>query len=362
MSAEDVSQRGLEESDVQNPRDPNSITDDAADSLSTQHSCRPEGTRSTPPMRVYHALDAAPAAPSVLTIGTFDGVHHGHQRLIGHVVARAHERGVRAAVVTFDPHPRAVLAPESAPPRITTVADEARLIAALGVDVLVIHPFTRETANTAARDFMAAVVRALQPVEVWVGDDFAFGRGREGTIDVLRALGAEFGYMLHVLPRVHLDDRPEGEMIGSTGIRNHLLAGEIEAAARLLGRPYALRGPVIHGAGRGRQIGFPTANVQVLSDVVVPKDGVYATWVTIEDEPTRYPAMTYIGPRPQFDNGPRSVEPNLIDWDGDLYDKLIAVHFVRWLRGDARFPTLDDLIAQMRQDQQKTTAALADTA
>lgn len=310
-------------------------------------------------MRVVRSLADLPAAPSVLTIGTFDGVHRGHQRLIGLVVERARARGVRAVVLTFDPHPRAVLAPESAPPRITTVDDEAALMASLGVDTLIIYPFTRETADTSARDFMAMVARAVQPVEVWVGDDFAFGKGRQGNLDVLRDLGAEFGYALHVLPRIHLDDAPDGEMIGSTGIRNHLLAGEVAAAARLLGRPYALRGPVVRGAGRGRQIGFPTANVRVSPGFVVPKDGIYATWVTIEDDPTRHAAMTYIGPRPQFDNGPRSVEPNLIGWDGDLYDKTIAVHFVQWLRGDAKFASVDDLVAQMRRDQAETLAALA---
>jgi riboflavin kinase / FMN adenylyltransferase len=264
-------------------------------------------------------------------------------------------------VLIFDPHPRAVLAPESAPPRITTVDDEAALMATLGVDLLVVYPFTRETANTSAHDFMAKVARTVHPVEVWVGDDFAFGRGREGNLDVLRALGGEFGYTLNVLPRIHLGDRPDGEMIGSTNIRAHLLAGEVAAAARLLGRPYALRGPVVRGAGRGRQIGFPTANVHVAQGVpgiVVPRDGIYATWVTIADDPTRYPAMTYIGPRPQFDNGPRSVEPNLIGWDGDLYDQTIAVHFVHWVRGDAKFASVDDLIAQMRQDQVDTMDAL----
>ena len=312
------------------------------------------------PQHVVRSLAALLPAPSVLTIGTFDGVHRGHQELIGHVVERARARGVRSVVLTFDPHPRAVLAPESAPPRLTTVEDEAALIASLGVDVLVIYPFTRETADTSARDFMAMVARVVQPVEVWVGDDFAFGKGREGNLDVLRALGTEFGYTLHVLPRIHLDDAPEGEMIGSSGIRNHLLAGEVAAAARLLGRPYALRGPVVRGAGRGRQIGFPTANTQATPGIVVPKDGIYATWVTIADDPTRYPAMTYIGPRPQFDNGPRSVEPNLIHWDGDLYDTIIAVHFVQWLRGDAKFASVDDLVAQMRQDQVETLAALHD--
>ncbi|MDQ6832499.1 MAG: bifunctional riboflavin kinase/FMN adenylyltransferase, partial [Chloroflexota bacterium] len=258
----------------------------------------------------------------------------------------------------FDPHPRAVLAPESAPPRLTTVDDEAALMAALDVDVVVVYPFTRATADTSAQDFMATVARAAQPVEVWVGDDFAFGKGRQGNLNVLRDLGAAFGYTLHVLPRIHRDDAPDGEVIGSTGIRNALLAGDVAAAARLLGRPYVLRGPVVRGAGRGRQIGFPTANTQVAPGIVVPKDGIYATWVTIGDDPTRHPAMTYIGPRPQFDNGPRSVEPNLINWDGDLYDKTIAVHFIQWLRGDAKFASVDDLIAQMHRDQVDTMESL----
>lgn len=335
----------------------------AAFHLSTQHIAQSAPTRSTHGMQIARSLADLPVALSVLTIGTFDGVHLGHQRLIGLVVARARERGARAVVVTFDPHPRAVLAPESAPPRLTTVDDEAALMATLGVDVLLIYPFTRETANTSAHDFMAMIARSVQPVEVWVGDDFAFGKGRQGNLDVLGALGEEFGYALHVLPRIHLGDRPDGEMIGSTQIREHLLAGEVAEAMALLGRPYVVRGPVVRGAGRGRQIGFPTANVHVARGVsppgvVIPKDGIYATWVTIEDDPTRYPAMTYIGPRPQFDNGPRSVEPNLLDWDGDLYNREIAVHFVRWLRGDAKFASVDDLIAQMRRDQTAARAAL----
>ncbi|MDQ6603073.1 MAG: bifunctional riboflavin kinase/FAD synthetase [Chloroflexota bacterium] len=327
------------------------------ESSSGNPSLSPRSSVLSPPF-VARALADLPPAPSVLTIGTFDGVHRGHQRLIGLVVERARARGVRSVVLTFDPHPRAVLAPESAPPRLTTVDDEAALMAALGVDVVVVYPFTRATADTSAQDFMATVARAVQPVEVWVGDDFAFGKGRQGNLDVLRDLGAAFGYTLHVLPRIHRDDAPDGEVIGSTGIRNALLAGDVAAAARLLGRPYALHGPVIHGAGRGRQIGFPTANTQVEPGIVVPKDGIYATWVTIGDDPTRHPAMTYIGPRPQFDNGPRSVEPNLINWDGDLYDKIIAVHFICWLRGDAKFASVNDLIAQMHRDQLDTMKAL----
>ncbi len=324
-----------------------------APALGTQHSALSTS------LVVRSLADLSPV-PSVLTIGTFDGVHRGHQRLIGLVVERARVRGVRSVVLTFDPHPRAVLSPESAPPRLTTVDDEAALMATLGVDVVVVYSFTRATADTAAEDFMAMVARAVQPVEVWVGDDFAFGKGRQGNLDVLRDLGVAFGYTLHVLPRIHRDDAPDGEVIGSTGIRNYLLAGDVGAAARLLGRPYALHGPVVRGAGRGRQIGFPTANTQVAPGIVVPKDGIYATWVTIGDDPTRYPAMTYIGPRPQFDNGPRSVEPNLIDWDGDLYDKTIAVHFAQWLRGDAKFASVDDLIAQMHQDQIDTMDVLRD--
>lgn len=312
--------------------------------------------------------DLLPA--SVLTIGTFDGVHRGHQLLIGTTVRRARERGVAAVVVTFDPHPRAVLAPESAPPRLTRIEDEVPLIAALGVDAVIVHPFTRATADTSARDFIAATVRAAHPVEIWVGDDFALGRGREGTPDALRDLGAAFGYALHVLPRLRPDGVPDGggagETIGSTAIRRHLLAGEAADAARLLGRPYALTGPVVHGAKRGREIGFPTANVQVPPGVLVPRNGIYATWVTIPDDPTpperrrdRYPAMTYIGPRPVFDNGPDSVETHLIGWDGDLYDREIAVQFVGWLRGDASFAGVDALVAQMRRDETHAVEVLS---
>lgn len=306
---------------------------------------------------------------SVLTIGTFDGVHRGHQLLIGTTVRRARERGVASVVVTFDPHPRAVLAPESAPPRLTTIEDEVRVIVALGVDATIVHPFTRDTANTSAREFMAAVMRAVHPVEVWVGDDFALGRGREGTPDALRDLGAAFGYDLRVLPRLRLDDAPGGgeggEMIGSTPIRAHLLAGEVEQAARLLGRPFALTGPVIHGAKRGREIGFPTANVRVAPGLIVPGNGIYATWVTIPDDPTptalrrpRYPAMTYIGPRPVFDNGATSIETHLIGWDGDLYDRVITVAFAHWLRGDSGFDSVPALVAQMRRDQENALHAL----
>ncbi len=295
---------------------------------------------------------------SVLTIGTFDGVHRGHQLLIGTTVRRARVLGVAAVVVTFDPSPRAVLAPETAPPRLTRIADEVERIAALGVSAIIVQPFTRATADTSARDFMAAVVRAAHPVEIWVGDDFALGRGREGTPGALRDLGGEFGYTLHVLPRLQREGQPEGETIGSTAIRRHLLAGEVAEATRLLGRPYALTGPVIHGAKRGREIGYPTANVQVPPGLLVPKNGIYATWVTIPDDPTppdrrrpRYPAMTYIGPRPVFDNGPDSVETHLIGWGGDLYDREITVQFAAWLRGDSSFDGIPALVAQMGRDE-----------
>ena len=331
------------------------------------------GTGSMTDIFMHHDLLGATApmlglAPSILTIGTFDGVHRGHQLLIGNVVRRAHERGVPSVVITFDPQPRAVLAPENAPPRLTTVTDEVALIAALGVDTIIVQPFTLTTANTSARDFMAAIVRAVRPVEIWVGDDFALGYRREGTPETLRELGTVFDYDLHVLPRMALDDTPDGEIIGSTNIRLRLLAGEVERAAQLLGRPFALTGPVVHGAKNGRAIGFPTANVAVPAGLVVPKDGIYATWVTMGDDPTpadrralRYPAMTYIGPRPVFDNGARSVEANLIHWDGDLYGRTITVAFAHWLRGDASFDGIPALVTQMHQDQIHTLEALADS-
>ncbi len=318
-------------------------------------------------VQVYRSLNAVPLAPSVVTIGTFDGVHRGHQMLIGAVTERARTLGVRSVVITFDPHPRTVLQPENAPPRITAIDDEIALIAALGVDVIVVHPFTRETANTTAHDFMASVAQATQPVAVLVGDDFAFGRGREGTLEVIDALGTEFGYRTEVVPRIRFGDAAGGEVIGSTAIRRHVQAGDVAAAAHLLGRLFAVRGPVIHGLKRGRQIGFPTANVRVPDGVMIPCDGIYATWVRIEDDPTppalrrpRYPAMTYIGPSPTFDDGRHGVEPNLIHWDGDLYGRVIAVEFVAWLRGDMKFDGVASLIAQMRHDQARTLDVLAD--
>ena len=302
-------------------------------------------------MRTYHALPTPPLdLPSNLAIGNFDGVHRGHQALLGAMIDDARRHGRQAGLLTFDPHPSAVLRPGRVHSYLTTMAERLEALAELPLDFAVVYPFSLETARMPARDFIARVQQALRMAALWVGPDFALGRNREGDVDALRGMGHGMGFDVHVIEPQLLN----GEEVRSGRVRDYLQAGDVQAAAQQLGRPYQVTGQVVAGAQRGRGIGFPTANLAVPEGLLLPANGVYATWTHLDDDPVmrrqRLASVTNIGVRPSFDNGQRTVEAHLLDFDGDLYGRPLTLLFAARLRPEKRFPSIDALVAQICQD------------
>ena len=290
---------------------------------------------------------------TILTIGAFDGVHRGHQALIGAVVERARATDRLAALVTFHPHPIVVLAPERAPRYLTTPGEKLALLENLGMDLVVLLPFDREMASMPARMFMERVSRHLRLRELWVGADFTLGRNREGNVANLQDMGRELGYDVTVFQKVHRGQ----DAVSSSRIRSLLLDGRIEDAAALLGRNPRLAGEVVHGAGRGQTLGWPTANLEVRPELAMPADGVYAVCAVLGSQ--RYPAVANIGVRPSFDGTTRVVEIHLFDFDQDIYGCDLVVELVARLRDERRFGHVDDLIAQIEDDRQAACGVLS---
>ena len=307
-------------------------------------------------MQTYLGFPTRPLdRPAFLTIGNFDGVHRGHQMLVTEMVEAAHAAGCGAGLLTFDPHPVAVLRPDLALPYLTSPEERADLLAALGLDFVLILPFDRATAALSAAEFMRQIVARVPLCALWIGPDFALGRGREGSAAQLRELGRELGYDLRVTPVYDW----HGEPVRSSRIRS-LLAdeGAVEQAAELLGRPYTVWGEVVHGAERGRTLGFPTANLKLPAGRLAPAYGIYACWAWRGE--TGFPAAVNVGVRPSFDNGHPSVEAYLLDFDGDLYGETLGLSFIHRLRGEQRFADIHALISQMGRDVEATRRTLAD--
>jgi riboflavin kinase / FMN adenylyltransferase len=297
-------------------------------------------------------LTLAPGAlrDPVVAIGNFDGVHRGHQELLRVAHQRAHARGGEAAVLTFDPHPAKVLAPALAPPLLCTLARRLELFSTCGIDATVVEPFTPELAALAAPDFVSRVlVDGLGAREVVVGYDFTYGRKRQGTVDTLRAAGAAAGFALHVVAPVSVD----GIVASSTKIREFLHEGNVAGARLLLGRDFDADGQVVAGAGRGRGLGVPTANVAAVGELL-PRPGVYAGLVSFRDGPgadVPRPAAINLGRSPTFTpEGALGLEAHILDWDGDLYGRTVRVAFRAWLRREEKFPGVEALLAQIRKD------------
>lgn len=284
--------------------------------------------------------------PAVLTMGKYDGLHLGHQYLIRTTVERARELGMRSVVLTWDPHPNAVIRPDQ-PLRLITLLDEkiAR-IADLGPDLLVIAPFTAATKATTAEAYMAQIYAAVPLRELWVGEHFAMGRGRAGDVPSLMAIGRDLGFAVGAVSEVRNSALP----VSASLVRERLDAGDVQGAQALLGRSFALRGLVVEGDKRGRTIGFPTANVQIDPLQILPADGVYACRAFLADGSTALPAVTNIGVRPTFDGLRRTVEAHLLEWSGDLYGQVVRLTFEQRLRGEQKFSGIDALVAQIRRD------------
>lgn len=297
------------------------------------------------------ALDA-PFRRPIVTIGNFDGVHLGHRAILDTVVGRAHDLDGEAVVYTFEPHPRKVLRPESAPGLLTTLEQKVELLEAAGVDAVVVEPFTAEFARTTAEEFIRVCLHErLTPVEVYVGYDFHFGRDREGSMRMLTEMGPRLGFAVTIIPEVTVDD---GD-VNSTRIRQRLADGEPAAAGRMLGRPFTIRGRVVRGDERGRTIGFPTANIDPENEVL-PGVGVYAGVLRLLDEGDppaglRMPAVTNVGRRPTFEgSGAVVAESHVIDWSGDLYGRKVEVSFEVRLRGERKFESIEALRTQIAAD------------
>lgn len=297
------------------------------------------------------------SAPTALAIGNFDGVHRGHQHLMQRVVDSARRLGGQAVALTFEPHPTRVLAPERAAPLLMGLDRKLELLSTLGLDAVVVQRFDLSLSSQSPAEFVDAVVMGLRAREVYIGADFHFGRNREGNGAVLAELGVARGFTAHVVPPV----QEAGATISSSRIRKALADGDIDLAASLLGRPYDLDGLVVAGQRRGRTLGFPTANLATPCEAL-PRDGVYAVRVQRRDQDDGpwAPAVMNLGQRPTVQAG-RSIEAHLLDADVDLYGQTLRVRFVKRLRDERRFDSLDALRAQIATDSEAARAALAET-
>ncbi len=296
--------------------------------------------------------------PSVVTIGNFDGVHRGHAALLETVVDQAHSRGLHSAAITFDPHPLAVLYPDKAPAQIISLQDKVRRIAQIGIDALLVLPFTRALAAMTPEEFVRDVfVRGLCAQHIVVGRDMRFGVRNSGNVDTLRELGPAYGFEVHVLA-----DVGTGPRYSSTQIRQALADGDVTRAADILGRPHEVGGVVVRGLRRGRELGFPTANLSGDIQGMIPADGVYAGWL-VRDKAAAdeaMPAAISVGTNPTFDDVPeRTVEAHVLDRDDlELYDQPVHVQFVQRLRGNTRFESVDELVTAIGADVDQSRAIL----
>lgn len=286
-----------------------------------------------------------------VTVGAYDGVHRGHQKVISQTRGIAERLGAKSAIVSFEPHPAYVLRLDNAPALITGIDHKLELLEAAGIDTAIVVPFDTERANETPEAFVRSVlVDCLEAKSIVVGADFHFGKDRSGNVEVLTALGKTYGYEVEGIDLLPRDDG-KVESISSTGIRRALAGGEVRTARGLLGRCHELRGPVVQGDQRGRTIGFPTANVAVRPEMAIPADAVYAAWYRRPDG-VRRPAAVNIGKRPTFyqDAEHSLVEAHVIDFEGDLYGELARVEFVELIRSEQRFDGIEALQAQLKLD------------
>jgi riboflavin kinase/FMN adenylyltransferase len=286
----------------------------------------------------------SPDGDTALAVGVFDGVHRGHQALLARLTKRARARRLISGVVTFDPHPQLVLSPKTSLAFLADLNDRVALLKNTGVSLVFVLPFTREVASLSARDFTGLLAKHLRMRELVVGTDFTLGRGKGGNVAALKALGEEMGFDVTEVPPVAVS----GDIASSTAVRQSLASGDLAKAGRLLGRPFSLHGRVVHGVGRGTEIGFPTANLAPDPSQALPATGVYATWAYTDGQ--AYQSMTYVGRRPTFGDPGMTVEVYLIGYQGDLYDKDLKIAIIERLRGDRKFASAEELKRQMARD------------
>jgi len=288
----------------------------------------------------------------LLTIGVFDGVHLGHRYLISQLTELAQKQGLLSGVVTFRQHPQEVLFPQTRLPFLTDLTQRTTLLKNEGVEAIIVLSFTRELAQLSPRQFLGLLEKYLRMRGLVIGPDFALGQSREGNTDTLRRLGQEMGFSVTVVPPMIVD----GEVASSTAIRKALAEGDMKRVQKLVGRPFSLHGRVIPGAGRGIELGFPTANLDTNAEQALPAEGVYISQVHIDDQ--AYFSMTNIGQRPTFGENQRVVEVYLLDYHGDLYGQELNIDIIERLRGEIKFDTPEELKKQIAEDVKQGRAIL----
>jgi riboflavin kinase/FMN adenylyltransferase len=297
-------------------------------------------------------FSAWPKGPIHLAIGVFDGVHLGHRALIAHLARGARQNGAKAVAATFDPLPIQLLAPGAPASALSDVRDRVRLLREAGVDAVVVFGFDEAFAQLSADEFVDRVRKAGDVRRIVVGPDFHFGRRAEGDVEKLRARGKRDGFVVDAVTPIEMD----GAIVSSTRIRNLLLAGDVETAALLLGRPYSIGGLVVHGEKRGRALGFPTINLQLPRERLLPRDGIYAVWAEMGEG--RFKAAASLGVRPTFGGGERVLEAYILDFSGELYGEEVEVAFVKRIRDERAFASPAELSAQIARDVEETKGAL----
>jgi riboflavin kinase/FMN adenylyltransferase len=292
---------------------------------------------------------------TVVTVGTFDGVHRGHWAVLQEIRLRAKETGRRSILVTFHPHPLQIVRPDAAPPLLTTPAEKKEILAETGLDYAVFLSFNHVLANYSPQRFVEEIlIGRLGVQELVIGYDHGFGKGRSGDVLTLRDIGRDMRFTVDVVSPIRAGEEP----VSSTRIRNALLEGDVESARRGLGRPYCIRGMVVRGEGRGRSLGFPTANLWVPANgKLIPPPGVYAVKAGLKRGV--FGGAIHIGPRPTFRGSPPTIELHLMDFDGDLYGEQIRVEFIKFLRGVHAFSSASALVSQLRLDVDAAREALA---
>jgi riboflavin kinase/FMN adenylyltransferase len=290
--------------------------------------------------------------PALLSIGIFDGVHIGHQQLVGRLLSESKRRNLHSIVVTFWPHPLAVLDPQKAPPQLDTLEERVGRLKAMGVETVVVLPFTKDLAGIDAVAFVKLLQQKLKMQGLIIGPDFALGKRRQGDVQALQDLGNDLGFTVEVIPPVVL----AGTVVSSTAIRTALAIGDVREAARLLGRPFDLSAEVVSGDHRGRELGFPTANLAYAFEQALPADGIYATIAVTLDR--RWPSVTNIGVRPTFGGGNRLVEVFIMGYSGQLYGQHLQVEFIERIRQEKRFAGAVELKAQMLKDVEQAKSIL----
>jgi len=294
-----------------------------------------------------------PQGETLLTIGVFDGVHAGHRYLLKKLQQRAAEKNLLSGVVTFNPHPQSVLQPHNQLPWLNSLEDRVKAFRELGINIVAVLTFTPKVAQLSAREFISLIKKQLRMRGIMVGPDFTLGRGGEGNINLLRALGREMKFSVEVIPPYTIN----GEIVSSTLIRRALAQGDMRKVERLMGRHFHLRSKVITSDKRGRVLGFPTANLDIRPQQALPGNGIYATIAQVDGK--QFPSATNIGIRPTFGEGEKTVETHFLDYKGNLYGKDIRLEFVQKLRDEQRFPSSKELKVQIEKDVREVEAILA---